>query len=81
MVNWNLSEAKNRLSEVLDRARRDGPQTISRRGESFVLLPADQYEQLTGKRPSFIDWLLMGPRIDDLETMPRSDSPMRDVSL
>jgi antitoxin Phd len=80
-MNWNVADAKNRLSEVLDRARRDGPQTIKRRGDAFVLLPADQYEQLTGKKPSFTDWLLDGPRIDDLELPRRENGPMRDVSL
>lgn len=80
-MHWNLSDAKNRLSEVLDRARREGPQTITRRGDTFVLLRADEYEQLTGKAPSFTDWLLNGPRIDDLELPRRDASRMRDVSL
>ena len=80
-MDWNVADAKNRLSEVLDRARRDGPQTIKHRGDAFVLLPADQYEQLTGKKPSFTDWLLDGPRIDDLELPRRDSGPMRDVSL
>ena len=80
-MNWNVADAKNRLSEVLDRARRDGPQTIKRRGDAFVLLPADQYEQLTGKKPSFTDWLLDGPRIDDLELPRRENGPMRGASL
>ena len=80
-MHWNLSDAKNRLSEVLDRARREGPQTIARRGDMFVLLRADEYEQLTGKAPSFTDWLLNGPRIDDLELPRRDASRMRDVSL
>jgi prevent-host-death family protein len=80
-MSWNLADAKNRLSEVLDRARRDGPQTIKRRGDTFVLLPADQYERLTGKMPSFTDWLLKGPRIDELALPGRNASPLRDVSL
>jgi prevent-host-death family protein len=80
-MHWNLSDAKNRLSEVLDRARREGPQTITRRGDTFVLLRADEYEQLTGKAPSFTDWLLNGPRIDDLELPRRDASRMRDASL
>ena len=80
-MHWNLSDAKNRLSEVLDRARREGPQTITLRGDTFVLLRADEYEQLAGKAPSFTDWLLNGPRIDDLELPRRDASCMRDASL
>lgn len=78
---WNVADAKNRLSEVLDRARKDGPQTIRRRGDAFVLLPAEEYERLTGRRPDFKAWLLSGPRIDDLDLPARSASPMRDASL
>jgi antitoxin Phd len=77
-MKWNVADAKNRLSEVLDRAKRDGPQTIRRRGDEFVLLPADQYEQLAGRRLSFKDWLLTAPRLDELELPPRRDSAMRD---
>jgi antitoxin Phd len=80
-MNWNLSQAKNKLSEVLDRARRDGPQTISRRGDSFILLPADQYQQLTGKAPRFNDWLLNGLAIDDLPLPKRNTSSMRKPKL
>ncbi|MDO5624892.1 MAG: type II toxin-antitoxin system Phd/YefM family antitoxin [Pseudomonadota bacterium] len=30
---WQVQEAKNRLSEVIDRAQREGPQTITRHGK------------------------------------------------
>lgn len=81
-MKWNLSDAKNRLSEVLDRARRDGPQTIHRRGDRFIILAADQYEEMTGKAPRFTDWLLTGPRLDELPIPKRSKSPaMRKTSL
>lgn len=78
---WNLSEAKNRLSELLDRARREGPQTITRRDDTFVLLRADQYELLAGKKPSFTDWLLNGPRLDELDLPPRDASTMRQADF
>ncbi|HZZ44548.1 MAG TPA: type II toxin-antitoxin system prevent-host-death family antitoxin [Tepidisphaeraceae bacterium] len=80
-MNWNLTDAKNRLSEVLTRAASEGPQTIRRKSEDFVVLPKAQYEQLVGERPSFTDWLLKGPRIDDLELPPRGGSSMREVEL
>ena len=79
-MNWNLSEAKNRLSEVLDRAGHEGPQRIQRRNEAFLVIPEAQYEKLTGKRPSFKDWLLNGPSFDGLDVK-RSRSTMREVAL
>jgi antitoxin Phd len=80
-MTWNLSEAKNRLSEVLDRAGREGPQKIQRRHEAFMVIPATQYEVLVGERPTFKDWLLKGPRFDDLKLPARDKSPMREVKL
>lgn len=35
---WQLQEAKNKLSEVIRRAREEGPQTITVRGEPAVLI-------------------------------------------
>ena len=50
---------------------REGPQRIQRRQESFVVIPEREYEQLTGKRRSFTEFLLDGLRTDGLEPMPR----------
>jgi len=80
-VNWNLADAKNRLSEVLSKASKDGPQTIRRRSEDFVVLSKAKYEKLVGKQPTFTDWLLSGPPIDRLDLPPRDRSPMRRVEL
>ncbi len=80
-MNWNLAEAKNRLSEVLTLAAKEGPQTINRRDEAFVVLPRSKYEELVGQRPTFRDWILNGPRVDDLEIPPRDTSSMREVKL
>ena len=80
-MSWNLSDAKNRLSEVLSRAASDGPQTIRRRKQDFVVLPRQRYEQLVGQRASFKDWLLKGPRLDDLVLPSRDRSAMREAGL
>lgn len=37
---WQLQEAKNKLSEVIRRAREEGPQTITVRGETAVVVTA-----------------------------------------
>ncbi|HMO96003.1 MAG TPA: type II toxin-antitoxin system Phd/YefM family antitoxin [Tepidiformaceae bacterium] len=35
---WQLQEAKNKLSEVIRRAREEGPQTITVRGEEAAVV-------------------------------------------
>ena len=48
---WQLQEAKNKLSEVVDRAINDGPQIITRRGEkAVVVLSLADYQKLAAKQ-------------------------------
>ena len=37
---WQLQEAKNRLSEVVDLAIEEGPQTVTRHGREVVVIVA-----------------------------------------
>ncbi|MEO6809741.1 MAG: type II toxin-antitoxin system prevent-host-death family antitoxin [Isosphaeraceae bacterium] len=77
---WNLAEAKNRLSEVVNLALSQGPQTITRRKDAVVVISAETYAQLTGKRLDFKEYLLQGVGLDELD-LTRDQSPMRDVEL
>jgi prevent-host-death family protein len=47
-MTWQLQEAKNRLSELVDLALSDGPQMITRHGKpTVVIVAADQYARET----------------------------------
>ena len=51
MATWQLQEAKNRLSEVVERALHEGPQTVTKRGkEAVVIVSADTFKRLSQKR-------------------------------
>lgn len=65
---WQLQEAKARLSEVVRRARDEGPQHVSLHGAPAVVVLSEQdYRRLTSKRPSIVDHILDGePWADDL---------------
>jgi antitoxin Phd len=81
-MNWPLAEAKNRLSEVVRRARAYGPQTISIRGEdAVVVVSMAEFDLLRHPdRPrDFKEWLLSLKGLDlDLE---RDKTPARDIEL
>ncbi len=50
---WQLQEAKNRLSHVVDEAVENGPQVITRRGvETAVVVGIEEYKKLTGGKNS-----------------------------
>lgn len=47
-MTWQLQQAKNQLSAVVDLALTDGPQTITRHGRPAVVVVAvEQYERET----------------------------------
>jgi len=79
-MTWNLAEAKNRLSEVVNLALSEGPQTITRRNDTVVVISAETYAELTGKKPDFKEYLLQGIGLDELD-LTRDQTPMRDVEL
>jgi phosphopantothenoylcysteine decarboxylase/phosphopantothenate--cysteine ligase len=48
---WTVADAKNRFSELVTKALKEGPQRIARRDESAVVLSADDYDALISGRP------------------------------
>jgi prevent-host-death family protein len=66
MHEWQLQDAKNRFSELVRRARHEGPQTVSVRGKpAAVVLSAEAYAALVQPRPSLAEYLLSGPAWPD----------------
>ncbi len=59
-MEWKLAEAKNRFSELVNKALLEGPQLVSRREERVVVISENDYQHLTGEKPSFIEFLLTG---------------------
>ncbi len=48
---WQIQEVKNRLSEVVDLALEEGPQTITRHGkEVAVLVSKEEFDRRRGRR-------------------------------
>jgi prevent-host-death family protein len=79
-MTWKLAEAKNRLSEVVNLALSEGPQTISRRGDELILISKDEYLRRTGEKESFTEFLLGGPSLEGVD-LSRPAEGMRTVSL
>ncbi len=79
--NWQLQEAKNKFSEVVEDALKHGPQVITRRGveTAVVLSIADYRKMLLGRKrlsQFFRESPLVGLDID----LTRDPSPQRDGS-
>ena len=80
MTVWQLAEAKNRLSEVINLTLEEGPQRITRRGDAVVMVSEEEYQLMTGKKQSFTEYLCSGPSLEGLD-LQRDRSAMRDIEL
>jgi prevent-host-death family protein len=80
-MEWQFAEAKNKLSEVFDKAVNEGPQKVTRRGRPAVIIITEE-DLEHGKKPrrDFKEFLLGIPDMSDLD-LERDKSPMRDVDL
>lgn len=79
-MEWKLAEAKNKFSEVINKALLEGPQKVVRRDQSFIIIEENQYNKLVGKKSSFKDYILNVPSLDGLD-LSRNQSLMRDADL
>jgi antitoxin Phd len=81
MATWQVQEAKTRLSEVIERARTEGPQTITRHGAArAVVLSVEDYNTLAAHKPDFKTHLLGGPKFDEF-SVARDNHTGRDIEI
>lgn len=76
MEHWQLQDAKNRFSEIVNKALRDGPQVVTRRGKkTVVIMSIEQYQSLVRPKINIVDFFQESPlRGEDLDLMRRKDS-------
>ena len=79
---WKLQDAKSQFSKVVEEALRKGPQYVTRRGiEAVVILSTKEYEELTSHKPSFKDFLLSCPKLEEEFEFERQKDYPRDIAL
>ena len=62
MQTWTVAAAKAKLSEVIDRALADGPQTITRRGrETVVIVSAEEWQRKAKRSGSLAEFFAESP--------------------
>ncbi len=79
---WQLQEAKNRFSEVVNRALTEGPQTVTRHGEEIVVvLSKTEYNRLKKSQGSLVDFFRQSPLVGVDLNLERDQSLPRDINL
>jgi prevent-host-death family protein len=79
---WALQDAKNRFSEVVEKAQTEGPQWVTRRGkESAVVMSIADYRALTETRGDLVDFFRKSPLAAADLDLRRDRDPGREVLL
>jgi len=82
MRQWQLQDAKARFSEVVKRARSEGPQEITLRGEpAAILVSREEFEKMKGKKPSLVSFLKASPLKGVDLNLERDKSLTREIDL
>jgi antitoxin Phd len=77
---WQLQDAKNRFSEVIEHALKDGPQEITRRGKkTAVVVAIDDYRKIKRGKESLVDFFRRSP-LGDID-ITRDKSSNRKIEL
>jgi antitoxin Phd len=79
---WQLQEAKARLSEVIKKAAKEGPQKITVHGKATaVVLSSEEYERLKHPRGSFVEFMRRSPLCGLELDLKRDQTFTRDVVI
>jgi prevent-host-death family protein len=65
VLTWQVQEAKNKFSELIERAGHGEPQVITKHGaEVAVLISIGQYKERFAPEQSLVEFLLNSPLAD-----------------
>ena len=83
MTTWQIQEAKNKFSELIDKTLSEGPQMVTKHGtEVAVVMPIDQFRKLTAPKQRLGDFLLNSPlRNSELVIERDQSAQLREVDL
>jgi len=75
---WTVAQAKAKLSEVLNRATAEGPQTITRRGRTAaVVVDAEEWNRKTKRVGTLADFFASSPLREGGLKLPRRARPRK----
>lgn len=81
---WQLQEAKNRFSEVVDEALAHGPQIVTRHGQEVaVILSYAEYKQMQKAQLPLGEFVRQSPLagVEDLDLERDDSAPREDLEL
>lgn len=79
---WTVAQAKAKFSEVVDKARISGPQTVTKNGRAaVVVVSVEEWERKTQRKGSLANFFANSPLPDSgLDLSRKIDGP-REIDL
>jgi prevent-host-death family protein len=79
---WQLQEAKNKFSELVEKAQHEGPQFVTKHGkESVVILSVEEYKKIVTPKSNLVQFIQTSPLSKALINIERDKSLGRDIEL
>jgi prevent-host-death family protein len=79
---WTIADAKAKFSEVINRARTDGPQTITRNGHiTVVVVSAEEWERKSHRPGNLAEFFAGSPLRDSGLEVQRPEGGLREAGL
>lgn len=79
---WTVVEAKAKFSEVVDKARVNGPQTITKNGRiAVVVVSAEEWERKTRRPGNLAEFFAESPLRGSSLEAPRTKDAPREIDL
>jgi prevent-host-death family protein len=79
---WSVAEAKARLSEVIDRALKQGPQAITKNGRpAVVLVSSEEWARKTGRKGTLAEFFAASPLRGATLELERPQGGAREIEL
>lgn len=79
---WQLQDAKNKFSSLVERAQHNGPQVVTKHGkDAVVVLSIDEYKKLIKPKNNLVSFFQSSPLAKEDVEFARSKEIPRDIEL
>lgn len=79
---WQLQEAKNKFSKLVEKAQHEGPQFVTKHGkESVVVLSVEEYKKIVKPKSDLFQFIQASPLSRTSIKIERDKSLARDIAL
>jgi len=79
---WQLQEAKNKFSNLVERAQHEGPQIVTKHGKkAVVVLSVDDYRKMNRPKTTLLEFIQRSPLGGIEIDVSRNKNAPRDVKM